>query len=85
MNQAVRYAKSLQKRFNLSEIDTSQLTGDEYTVFDVASKVLDKSTLIQLIREELEENKQLRRKYGIEPVDKFEEETNQLIAELELK
>lgn len=83
MNDVIKYAKSLQKRFNLPDVDTSQLTGSEETTWQVVSKILDKPLQIQWLKEEKEDTKQLRQKFNLKPFDKFDKEADELIAQLE--
>ncbi len=83
MNDSIKYAKSLQEKYHLPSIDTSQLTGNETTVYEVASKVLDKPTLIQWLKDGKQETKELRQRYNIKPFNKFDKETDELITKLE--
>lgn len=78
-----KYAEIITKEYGV-ELDYSKIPHDANTILDVAWAVLPKEQLILWLTEQAKETERLRRKFNLEPYDKFTAQVEELKLQLNI-
>lgn len=75
------FAKLMGKRYGV-EVDVSNLPSPEVTGYEFITAIFPKEKVIEWLEDNMDETKELRKKFNLIPYDKFDKEIKEEIAKL---